>query len=89
MTNEEGAYTHPGNAGDQNEVTPHVIVSPTYKDPINGALYVHRDLGLEREPYEDDWYIPPVRADVQVGNVQSWAKYVSRYGGPGDDLRDL
>ena len=40
MTNEEGAYTLPGTALDQNGVTPHLVVSPTYKDPMNGALYM-------------------------------------------------
>ena len=46
MTNEEGAYTHPGNALEQNGVTPHLVISPTYKDSVTGALYMHKDLEL-------------------------------------------
>ena len=33
-------------------------------------------------PYEDEAHIAPVRAQVQVGNLEAWAKYVSRYGDP-------
>ena len=82
MTNQEEACTYPGNAEEQNAVTPRVIVSPMYKDPVTGALFVHRDLEPVSEPYEEELHLFPVDEAVQVGDAQSLSRYVSRYGSP-------
>ena len=78
----ERLSTQPGHGDDQNGMTPHLVVSPTYKDSVTGALYMHKDLELASLPYEDEAHIAPVRAQVPVGNLEAWAKYVSRYGDP-------
>ena len=90
MTNQEEACTYPGNAEEQNAVTPRVIVSPMYKDPVTGALYVHRDLeevtrGVMRTrstlPLFDEAGAGRRRAVMVEIRQSVWV--------PGHDVRDL
>lgn len=76
--------TLPGEAA--NERTPAVVVDATYKDPRTGALYVHHDLDAAQPAWADEEHISPPRADEKFGDVESWAKYVTQYIGPGPDL---
>jgi hypothetical protein len=53
-----------------------VQVDAKYSDPIDGSLWVHKDLVKVR----DAWQISPPKASEQFGDVESWAGYVKRYG---------
>lgn len=81
MTNQD---TIPGEHQTGTTAAPHLIVAPVYRDPINGGVWVHRDLVAMREPWEDTdrerEYIPPVKAAESFGDVESWAAYVTRFG---------
>lgn len=59
---------------------PYVVVQPVYRDPVNGALYVHRDLELANEPWNDEDHVGPIAAHEVFGDVESWAKYVTTWG---------
>lgn len=58
---------------------PAIMVAATYKDPVSGALYVHRDLEAASDPWADEAHIKPVKAAESFGDVESWAKYVQRF----------
>lgn len=76
----------PAQEQEQGAAAPHLIISPTYRDPVNGALYVHEALKQVRDPWDDaerqETHIPPVKAAESFGDVASFAAYVLRYGLP-------
>lgn len=78
--------TYPASDQKQDAAAPHIIVTPFYKDPVTGALYVHKDLDLAAEAWkereEQDGYIPPIERDEAFGDAESWASYVTRFGQP-------
>ena len=68
----------------QDAAAPHIVLAPYYRDPANGAVYVHKDLELAVEPWADaeriEDHLAPVRAAEAFGDVESFAAYVTRYG---------
>lgn len=58
---------------------PAVVVAPTYKDPITGALYVHSDLQMCQGPWEEETHVGPIRCTERFGDVESWVAYVRRF----------
>lgn len=64
----------------------HIVVAAYYRDPVNGAVYVHEALKPVREAWEDadrtEQHIPPVKAAESFGDVDSFAAYVKRFGEP-------
>lgn len=59
---------------------PHLIVVPSYTDPVTGQMFVHRDLVTVRDAWENEKHIPPRKVDERFGDVESWAEYVKRFG---------
>lgn len=59
-----------------------VVVSPFYKDPQTGELFLHRDLFRAREAWEEEAHIGPVKAAERFGDFEGFAAYVKRYGKP-------
>ena len=57
-------------------------IAASYRDPINGALYVHRDFDLAVDAWKDGDRIPPITEKIMLGSVKAWAAYISRYGKP-------
>jgi len=54
------------------------IVAPSYTDPTTGAVYIHRDLGVQIRPWEAAEHIPPRSGNEKLGDVESWAGTVNR-----------
>ena len=88
-TGPKRASTQPGRELDQNSITPHLVVSPTYKDPVNGALYVHKDLEMLFPPYEDEDHIGPMKTDVRAGQPGIVGQIREPIRGPGNDVRHV
>jgi hypothetical protein len=65
---------------------PYVILANYYHDPVNGALYVHKDMVETVKPWDDTdrirEYVPPIAGTVGFGDVASFAAYLQRYGDP-------
>lgn len=57
----------------------HLTIAATYKDPATGATFVHSDLVRVQEPWAEESHIPPMSANESLGDVESFAAYVSRY----------
>ena len=67
-------------ADDQTGGAAHLIVTPYYRDPDTGELYVHNDLSRARGPWEHEDHIPPAKGVLGLGDVESFAAYMLRYG---------
>lgn len=77
--------TIPGNDQVRTASAPHMVLAPYYRDPVNGAVYVHKDLIQVVAPGEDETHaaiLKPVAAAEAFGDVESWAAYVLRFGDP-------
>jgi hypothetical protein len=61
---------------------PRIVVEATYRDPVTGALYVHKDLVKVKDDWADEAHISPPAAEEEFGDVESWAEYVNRYANP-------
>ena len=72
--------TIPGSHDSQDGHTPRLLIEPAYRDPATGALYVHQDLAQVLSPYEEESHIAPTKENVKLGDIDSWARYISRYG---------
>lgn len=68
------------------QTAPAVIIAPTYKDPVTGALYVHHDLECVQDHWHEQLRIAPINVTERFGDVESWVAYVHRYAqmDPGD-----
>ena len=58
---------------------PRLAIAPAWRDPSNGAVYVHRDLAPVTTAWADEEHIGPVLARESFGDVESWVKYVQRF----------
>lgn len=65
---------------------PHLIVEPAWTDPRSGAVFVHRDLELARDAWEDEAHVSPMNRSEAFGDVESWVAFVQRYGEPSTTL---
>jgi hypothetical protein len=58
-----------------------LILAPTVTDNQTGAFYTHKDY-VRQDP---DWavvdHVPPITTKEKFGDVESWAAYVTKYGG--------
>lgn len=72
--------TQPANSYEQNGITPHLVLAPTYKDPITGALYVHSEYVMAATPWEAEAHISPMSAAESFGDVESFVAYVQKHG---------
>jgi hypothetical protein len=63
---------------------PLLVVEPAYRDPVTGALYIHKDLAPMSAPWADEEHLPPVKAHEKFGDVESWVAYLKRFGGAED-----
>lgn len=65
---------------------PHLLLSPSHRDPVNGAVWVHKDMVQVVAPWADidreRQYIAPVSTVAHFGDVESFAAYVQRYASP-------
>ena len=73
---EKATSTVPTNQEDEKKFA----IAAHYRDPVNGALYVHEDLDEVGKAWEDADRIPPTIESITLGSVEAWAAYVSRYG---------
>lgn len=84
--NDRQASTIPGVGQIDGGSAPHLMVTPWYRDATNGAVYVHRDLVQVRAPWEDaeraETHLPPQSGAQWLGDVESFAAYVRRFGQP-------
>ena len=73
-TTEPIDYTAPSTA-------PRLAIAPYYRDPVSGAVYVHRDLDQREKPWEAEAHIGPINTMERFGDVESWVGYVQRFAG--------
>lgn len=64
----------------QVQTAPRLAIAPAYTDPTTGAVYVHQDLELTVDPWEAEAHIGPIEEHIKLGDVESWIRYVSRFG---------
>lgn len=66
---------------DSKEQTAAHVLAATSFSARDGSVYVHKDLVQVVEPWAVENHISPVLAGESFGDVESWAAYVTRYGG--------
>jgi hypothetical protein len=74
-----------GSADHGPHAAPRIGIAASYTAP-DGSVYVHHDLDLAVEAWEMEEHIGPTRAQEKLGDVESWAKYVTQYGQPDTTL---
>jgi hypothetical protein len=76
----------PAEEQDQERAAAHIVIAPYYRDPENGAVYVHEALKQTIPAYQDQdrtrAYVAPPHLTERFGDVASWAAYVRRFGRP-------
>lgn len=60
---------------------PLLAVDTYHRDPASKALFVHKDLVQVLAPWAEEAHIGPVSEQIALGDVESWAEYVGRWGG--------
>jgi hypothetical protein len=68
--------TQPASSG---TTAPVFMVAPTHKDPITGAMYMHKDLVEVQKAWEEESHLRPVKLAEKFGDVESWVAYVTRF----------
>lgn len=73
----------PTQPADPNVVKPAnvLILQPTVKDPETGAFYIHKDYVRQDPKWDVVDHISPINTKEKFGDVESWAAYVTKYGG--------
>lgn len=71
--------TQPIGYADQH--APHLVLQEAYTAE-DGSVYVHRDLVRAVEAWEIQEHVGPPREQAVLGDVESWAEYIKRYGLP-------
>lgn len=65
----------------ERQTAPAIIVPAAWVDPVTGATYVHKDLTASVEPWDNEQHVGPIDITEAFGDVESWAAYVTRFGG--------
>lgn len=73
------AETKPTLSEDEaSHTTPVMIIAERYEAP-DGSIYAHKDLVRVVEPWAVESHIGPIREQLKLGDVESWAEYVQSY----------
>ena len=64
----------------------HVVMPPAHRDDATGAVWVHKDYSTRIGSFAAQEHIAPIRENLILMNIPSWAAYVRRYGTTEDTL---
>lgn len=67
------------------QTAPRLTIAPAYTAP-DGSVYVHQDLARVTEAWAVEGHIAPINRTEKFGDVESWAAYVSEFGGKGENV---
>ena len=62
------------------QTAPSISVAPSFKDPITGATFVHRDLEQVAGAWDFESHVSPPDLSLAFGDVASFTKYVTTHG---------
>ena len=72
--------TVPADPGRQDPQVPKLVLNTGYRDELTGALFVHKDMREILPAYQAEWHVAPTSTRATLGDVESWAAYIARYG---------